>query len=401
MSLIPRRACWPGGVLALVSGAVLLAGCGSTKAVNSPPAQPSALALGGPTLATSASSTSGSGWAVVKMGGSADSLDNFWELFARPAGTTSWKLATPAGVASNGGLVMTATGATSLVTGFLPSQKLTFSPLAVTADGEAQWSQNNLLSPGFADVPYALGASSTGQLLALTYTGHIEASANAGLTWRTLATERALASSAVSRGCGVQALTAAAWTPTGSPLIAARCGQPGVVGIFALTTAGWRRAGPPLPTDLSHDAVDVLGLATTGQRTTAVLAARSAAKTTMVAAWSADGGATWRLSPALATERASGSSVSIWADGSAGVVLPGSAATSAVNGATIGWESAGWRLLPQLPARTATLATGPGGQPQALAVSGTTLTAWQLAVGSNRWTLTQTIRVQVPYGSSG
>jgi hypothetical protein len=335
------------------------------------------------------------------MGGSADALDNFWELLVRPAGATGWKLATPPGVASNGGLVMVATGASGLVTGFLPSQQLTFSPLAATADGGAHWSQDALLNPGFRDVPNALGASPGGQLLALTYTGDVEVSSDGGAAWRTRTTQRTLADTPAGRACGVQALTAAGWTPTGSSLVAASCDVPGVAGVFALSADGWRRVGPTLPTSLSHDVVDVIGLATTGERTTAMLAARSAAKTTMVAAWSADGGTTWRVSPALTTERASGSSVSIWADGSAGLVVPASGATSAVNGATIGWQSARWRILPKLPARTVTLATGPGGQPQALAVSGTALTAWQLAADSNRWTLTQTIRVPVPYGSSG
>jgi hypothetical protein len=396
-----RRTRLPAGVLALVAGAVLMAGCGTKPATTSLSARTPVSAVTGPTLATSASSASGTGWAVVEMGGSADALDNFWELLVRPAGTTSWKLATPVGVASNGGLVMAPAGATSLVTGFLPSQKLTFSPLAATTDGGAQWSQNMLLSPGFRDVPSALGVSSSGQLLALTYTGDVEASTDGGATWRTITTQRTLAGSAAGRACGVQAFTAVAWTPAGSPLVAASCDQPGVAGVFALSAGGWRSAGSPLPASLSHDSVNVIGLATTGQRTTVILAARSAAGTTMLAGWSANGGASWRLSPALAAPSAGGPSVSIWADGSAGLVMPTRTGFSATTGATIGWQSAGWRTLPPLPARTATLVAGPAGQPQVLAVSGTALAAWQLTAGSSRWTLTQTIRVPVPYGSSG
>jgi hypothetical protein len=121
----------------------------------------------------------------------------------------------------------------------------------------------------------------------------------------------------------------------------------------------------------------------------------------VLAGWSADGGASWRLSPELAAGTATGSSVSIWSDGSVGLVLPGSTARSASSGLTIGWQSAEWRALPLLPLRTATLAAGPAGQPQALAVNGITLTAWQLAAGSSRWTATQTIHVPVPFGSSG
>ena len=118
----------------------------------------------------------------------------------------------------------------------------------------------------------------------------------------------------------------------------------------------------------------------------------------MLAAWSANGGTDWQLSPSLAAGRTSSPSVSIWADGSAGVVLaPGSSRT----GATIGWQAANWQTLPALPAGTATLAIGSGGEPEALAVSKATMTAWQFAAGSSQWTLTQTLPVTIPYGSSG
>ncbi len=384
---------------ALLAAALLLAGCGTTPARTSAPSRTPGLSV--PTLATSVSSASGTGWAVVPMGGGpASAVDSFWELFVRPAGATSWKVATPGGVASNGGLVMAATGPTSLVTGFRPSQKLTFSPLASTADAGAQWSQNALLSPGFGDVPDALGGSEGGKLIALTDTGDVDTSTNLGATWAKMTTERSLTDSLAGRACGVQALAAAAWTPGGSPLVAASCGKPGVAGIFAFSAGAWHLSGPLLPVGLSHDVVNVVGLATTGQRTTTVLAARSAAGISLLAGWSADGGATWRLSPALAAGTASKPSVSIWADGSVGLVLPTAHGTHAT-GVTIGWQSAAWRSLPPLPARTATLAIGADGGPQALTVSPSMMTAWQLAAGSSRWILAQTLRVTVPYGSSG
>jgi hypothetical protein len=382
--------------LALAAAGAVLAGCGSTPAAPGAAQPAPARGISGPALATSVSSGSGTSWAIVEMGGPAAAFDNFWELFVRPAGTASWKLATPAGVASNGGLVMAATGPASLVTGFRPSHDLTFSPLATTADAGARWSQNALLSPGFGNVPDALaGSPAGGQLIALTYTGAVETSTSQGATWTRLTTQRSLARSPAGQACRLRALSAAAWTPAGAPLVAASCGKAGVAGVFRFSSGIWRLAGPALPADLSHDAIEVIALATSGGRTTAILAARASAGTSVLAAWSADGGAHWRLSPALATTAATKPSVSIWADGSAGLVL------SASNGAIIGWQSSGWRALPPLPARTATLAVGPAGQPQALAVSRGTLTAWQLATGSSQWTLAQTVRVTIPYGSSG
>jgi hypothetical protein len=401
-----RRAASGRLALVLTLAALLAAACGSTRAATSSPGQAQAASVASPTLATSVSSSSGTSWAIVQMGGSAGQYDNFWELFVRAAGGTRWQLATPGGVASNGGLVMAATGAASLVTGFRPSQDLTFSPLAATADAGARWSQNALLSPGFGDLPGALAGGSGGRLIALTYTGAVETSAGLGASWVRLATQLSLARSAAGRGCGLRALTAAAWTPGGSPLVGGGCSRPGVAGIFGYTAGAWRSVGPALPAALSGAAVDVIGLATTGSRTTAILAAATRAGPSVLAAWSADGGAHWQLSPPLAepalTKPGRGGSagrpsVSVWADGSAGLVVAGSGPRT---GATIGWQAAAWRILPALPAGTATLAMGPGGQPQALAVSKATMTAWQLG-SSRQWSPAQTVRVTIPYGSSG
>ena len=383
----------------VVASALLVAGCGSRPAATSSPGR-AQVAVGRPSLATSVSSASGTSWAIVQMGGSAATFDNFWELFVRPAGAASWKLATPAGVASNGGLVMTATGATSLVTAFRPSQDLRFSPLAATADGGTQWSQSALLSPGVGDVPDALAGSSGGRLIALTDTGDIETSTSLGATWERLTTQQSLADSPAGRACHVQALTGAAWTPAGSPVVTASCRKAGVAGIFTYSAGGWRLAGPALPAGLSQDGIDVAALATTGTRTTAILTAGTGTGTSVLAAWSADDGAHWQLSPALpapvrATTAAGKPSLSIWADGSAGLALPEG------SGAVIGWQSAGWRALPSLPARTATLALGPGGEPQALSVRAGTMTVWQLDAGSSHWTLAQTVGAAIPYGTSG
>lgn len=113
------------GALALAA-TVLAAGCdsaagsGQSAARAGPPRGPALLAT---------SLTTGTGtWAVAVMGGSAASHNNFWQLFVRPAGTTRWKLATPPGVADNGGLVMAYAGGRSLIAAFRPSQYLTYTP---------------------------------------------------------------------------------------------------------------------------------------------------------------------------------------------------------------------------------------------------------------------------------
>jgi hypothetical protein len=160
----------PALVLVLVmASAALAAGCGSTApstggvAAEAPPG-------GAPFLATSLATTAGT-WALAMMGGSAASHNNFWQWFVRPAGSTQWKV-TPPGSAGNGGLVVADAGGQSLITGFRPSQYLTYTPLITTRDGGQAWSTAGLLDAAVANVPDALAtAPNTGQLLALLTTG--------------------------------------------------------------------------------------------------------------------------------------------------------------------------------------------------------------------------------------
>jgi hypothetical protein len=108
------------------------------------------------------------------------------------------------------------------------------------------------------------------------------------------------------------------------------------------------------------------------------------------------------MSPPLSTGPATAGppSISFGSDGSASLLLPASHAVS--GGAIIGWQATAWQSLPTLPPGTATLAATAAGQPEALAVSGGTLTVWQLATpASSRWTVAQNARVTIPYGSSG
>jgi hypothetical protein len=383
----------------VAAGAV--AGCGTGPAANTSDSSQPASGITAAGLASSLAVAGGASWAVVQMGGSAAQHNNFWELFVRPAGGTGWKLATPVGVASNGGIVVTASGPDALLTAFRPNQDLTFSPLAATANAGQDWSQRNVLDAGLADVPGALASGPGGRLLAISDTGDIETGTAGGASWTRLTTTHALASTAAGRACGLTTLTSASWTPAGQPLLAGDCRTPGTAAIFVLRAGTWRAAVPSLPADLRREPVSVIGVDTAGSRMTAVLAAGTGRSTAVLAAWSADNGSTWTTSPPLSTGPATAGppSVSFGADGSVSLMLPAGGAVS--GGAVIGWRAAAWQSLPKLPAHTATLAATAAGQPEALAVHGGTLTAWQLGTsGSRPWTLLQTVQVTIPYGSS-
>lgn len=386
-----------GSVAAVAAAVILMAGCGSAPAGGG--TRGTRGTAGGTAtlpLATSAASPGGASWAVVEMGGSSAQQDNFWQLFVREAGAAKWRLATPVGVADNGGLVVTGASARSMVTGFRPSQDLTFSPLATSTDDGARWSQGTLISPGLADVPGALAAGPGGRLIALTDAGGAELGTRLGAAWTQLTSEKALAMTAAGRACGLTSITAAGWTPAGTPLLAGACRNSGTAGIFALRAGSWHAAGPALPALVSGSAVEVVGLATTGTRITAVLTVGQGPAAAVIAAWTGDGGSRWTLSAAVLTGASGVRSVAILAGGSAGLVLAGG------RGETIAGPGERWRSLPMLPAGTATLAAGPAGQLDALAARRGTMTAWQLGSGSGSagWRRLQIMQVAIPYGSS-
>jgi hypothetical protein len=373
----------------LIAG-MLAAACGSTISQTVPPPRPAAP----PSLSTSLVTTSGT-WATAVMGGSAASHNNFWQLFVRPTGSATWRLATPPGVASNGGLVLAGLPAGSVLAGFRPSQDLSYSPLATTKDTGKVWSPG-LLDAALADVPSALAADpASGHLLALLSDGTADTSGPGATAWTRLATRQAIAGSPAGARCRPDSLTAVAFSPSGPPMLAASCGHPGTVGIFSRTGGSWQLAGPRLPASYAHQPITVLRLTTTGETITALLTAGNAPATRLLAAWSTDRGTHWTLSPALPLDHAALTAAADGPGSSLAVIL------SNHHAAGITSSAASWQALPIVPAGTATLAAGPSGGWNALAVHRTQLTIWQAGPGARSWTSGQVIKVPVQFGSSG
>jgi hypothetical protein len=367
------------GVLSAAVAVFAVAGCGTKPAPSSaPPPAPAP-----PPLVASFASTAGPGWAVVLMGGSAAQENNFWQLFVRDSDTTRWTLATPLGVADNGGLVVASPGGGSLVTGFRASQLLAFSPLAASTDSGGSWSSVGPVDSGLSDVPDALAAGPDGRLIALT-SGGAELGQRLGASWTRLSSARSLAATQAGKACRVTGLTAAAFASSGTPILAASCSRPGVAGIFADHGGSWQAAGPAVPASLAGQDVDVLRLAATGSGLVALLRAG----TSVVAAWY--DGSRWTVSAPL--HAAALTSTAIGPGGSMGVILNGS------HGVTLAGPGAVWHALPALPKWAATLALGSSGQVDAIAASGGTFKDWRLA--SAGWSLAQTVHVNIPYGSS-
>jgi hypothetical protein len=374
--------------LAPALAAALVAGCGSQHG----PAAPTVTTAPAPSLALSAA-TSGATWATLVLGGSAAGHNNFWQLFARPGGTTRWRLVTPPGMASNGGFALAGPAGRSFLAAFRPSQNIRYSPLVSSADNGAHWSTGQLAA-GLAAVPDALASSPDGTaLIALTAHG-VQWSRDSGGDWASLATGRSLAATAAGRRCGLTRLTAAAFSPGNTPLAAGTCTRPGMAGIFAHSAGGWQAAGPTLPAALAGQPVTVLRLSTAGGREVTLLAAGSKNAVTVVAGW-AGGSGRWVLSPGLTTHGRTVRSASFGPDGAVGLVLSGG------RGATLTGPGGTWRSLAVLPASTQSLVPGPGASVQALAAHQTKLTVWTRGQGPAGWARGQVVNVPVPYGSSG
>ena len=262
----PRRPAVPGGVMkrpgllgAVILAVTALAACGTQQTQVTA----TAAAAPPPSLALSLDSAAGT-WATVQMGGSAAQYNNFWQLFVRPAGAAGWRLVTPPGMADNGGLLLASNGGRSLVTGFRPSQLITFSPLTSTSDDGAHWATGTAADGGLSDVPDALAAApGSGDLIALV-PGAVELSRSGGSGWTTVARAGSVTGSAAGRACGLSGLTAVAFSPAGIPMVAGACTKAGAAGIFAFESGRWRAAGPALPASLAGQPVTVLRLTTAG-----------------------------------------------------------------------------------------------------------------------------------------
>ncbi len=373
--------------LALAALTMLAAGCGSASSSHAAaPAAPISQSLNtsvaiGPVT-----------WAVIPMGATSGA-NLFWQLFELPASGGQWSLQTPPDIATNGAIAPAATSGLSLVAGVRPSLDLRFSPITSTGNGGRSWGAGPPAG-ALADVPDALAAApSGGTLIALLRSGRAVRADLSGTSWSTLVTERSLATTA-GRACGLTALTAAAYSPAGLPLLGGNCSRSGQAGVFARSTGQWLLAGPALPGALAGQPAQVLRLTRTADGDAALLQAGTGQHAVLLAAWMTGAGK-WAVSPAFSLHGAQVVSTSFGSNGAAGVVLTGSSA------ATVAGPGSSWQALPKVPSgHTVTLALPAAGQVEALAATGGRLTVWRAAPGAGAWTQAQVVKVAVPYGSS-
>lgn len=350
-------------------------------------------------------------WAVVAMGDPASAASTYWELLFLPAGSSRWRLVTPPGVASSGGLSTSgptgARSAPSLVVGVQPSHELAYSPVARSSDEGTTWTAG-VLPSALVDQADAVTAGPAGSALAVVraHGGELLRSDGSLTRWSSVVTAGELGATLPGRACRLQALTAVA-APSDGVLLGGDCARPGTLGIFSAAGGSWSAA--PAPASLRHSQLGVLRLTATpgsANAASALVEARRGAATSLVVLWRRASGA-WVAS---SSARVHGTVLASGLGPGEGVVAVTGLHGRADQVLWLGGPGARWRALGAPPTGTRTAvaraAGGAGGAdvkaPQliALAVSGSDVTMWQRGAASGRWGRIERFRVPIANGSS-
>jgi hypothetical protein len=398
--LAPRRRWSTFGFVVIVLSVVAL---GCSRPAAAAPAVPFTLPL--PT----SFSSEGAHWAIVPMGHLDSEVNTFWQLVVERPGSNGWVLATPPGVADNGGLVDAGGEPRPLEIGFLTSELLGFSPLAATGDTGHKWS-GTVLPSALTPVPDALAGSRGGESLALLGRGGETVVADdSGLgSWRSILTRKTLSASPASSSCDVGALTAVALAGPGSgaPLVGATCSQKGQVGLFESSGGSWRDIGPRLTGAQSTSSTEVAGLTAAGSRLQVLVAARTGSRWTLSEITQNSAGTSWTVSAGLAI----GAGTRIQAIGAVPrgglfVLLANGSAASPRDEKLEVLVQPGrrWQLMTSPPSATQTVAFASAAPVtkglEAFVVDQSTLTMYRLE-GTNAWVKREVMGVQIPYSSS-
>jgi hypothetical protein len=378
-----RRASTPPLSAALLVSALTLAACGAA-----PPPRPVAPPLAAGTTAA------GAAWAVAPMGDLSHSVTTFWQLFGRVA--SRWVLATPPGIATNGGVVA-ATGPSGAVTaGVLPSGNLRFSAVQATADLGRVWSIG-VLPAGLVRSPDALASSARGRRLALLAIGGetVAQSPDALSSWRAVASLGRVAEATAPHGCRFVALSAVGFAPDGAVLVAGRCASGDELPIAERDAGTWRLVDPEARIGVDASVLRLVGspvgvasiveVGGAGHR-----AVRTALGRGDLSAWTA-------TSPLVVPRGWSLLSTTLDATGESVVVLARGDGTRTAYVSDP--SSARWRALPRLPRGTVDVVAGAGGADQALVVRGATLLVYASSSHAS-WRLRERLVVPISIGSS-
>ena len=358
----------------------------------------------------SSSTTPALATAVLAMGKLSDPANTFYELFYRSSGAPDWTLATPPGVADNGGLVVGPSVTGAVTAGFLPAADLTFSVLASRAAGSTQWAPGDV--PGtLAAEPDALASGPSGQTAAVLSGNDtpVEAQGPGATTWHRLTAATDL--TGARNGCRVTRITSVVVATSGLPYVGTRC-TGAQVGIFVPTEAsaaaapgldapagGWTRLGPSLGAS-GASAATVLRLQSAGGGVAGLVEGSGSGRSSIVGVWGDTGSGIVQSAPLTVQ---SGWAVRATATGGAGgqglAVLLGSASAGGLRLTGVAGPGQPWVPYATPPAGTTSVALV-GDEVDAFVPAGPTLHVWA-ASGTGPWRQVARLTVPIQYGSSG
>ncbi len=369
-------------------------------------------------LPTTVETSSGT-WASVPMGHLDQRLNTFWQLFFLPQGGSRWSNhAADLGAATNGGIVLAASGSSALLVSIRSSDRLRYSTLLSTSGSGRSWvpgapipGPTDGLAAGPVSGELALVARDGGEVLSAasppppTSLGRSAPSGSVGSlpSWRTLVTRHQLASSAAGRTCKPSSLTSVAYDRGGTRLVGASCRRSGTVGLFAEAHGTWRLVGPRLPSAERGAQVAVLRLGSGGPVPIGLLAVEASSGVDLLATGPGADPSTPGLSEPLRLGRGA-RVLSVGADdalGPAGEFALYERSSGTERLAVSAGAGKAWSVLPSPPAGTATVAFGASGLADALSVDSKVMTDWRLAPGTESWTRHQVVHVDILFGSSG
>lgn len=377
-----RRALRAGALAALMAAGA--AGCGTPK----PSAQIGAHRLP-EALSEIVVSPSGQGWAVAPA-------QAHWQVLHTTHAANGWKLDTPPGVSTRGGLIAGFPAAGAWV-GVVAHGTLGFSPLALDSGGGG-WRPS--LAPGaLADVPGSLAAASSNLAYAVIEAKggqEVVATSDAGRNWSTIASPSALEGLAAARGCGAPSLAGLAANSAGVLWAAANCGsQRGGVTLLKWQPANrqWSAtrlplAGPPPGTPPVTEALGPV-VASGGVDIPVVTGASNGNATLRVE--STASGKPWHSTPVLVLGQVAAAPVIGVLDATIWALARSRSGAPTLQASTAGGA---WRAVASPPKATIAVTPGPAGSGYALVRPGQgLLQVWTLPARGTAWRQVSTVPV--------
>ena len=194
--------------------------------------------------------------------------------------------------------------------------------------------------------------------------------------------------------CRLRALTAVAENSGGSTLVGASCTADGRPALLKRSPDGWTSSGPSLPGE-SGGPTEVVRLDPTAGGFAALVLAGRGATARLYGMWSSTGLAPWTVSAGRLLGRASLVSTGVT---TAGSFVIATRSGGDLSGSVLGPTGPTSRSLPPLPSGTTSVTATPAGSYDALVPVRSTLSVYGLGTGG--WARVQTLRVDIPYGSS-